>query len=208
MKGKVRVSRHPLVLEKIARLRDKSTGFGEFRSLMAEVSMLLGYEALSEMKVKKAVVKTPLGPAHCLRAKQDIIFTAILRAGLGMTEGLLRLEPSARLGHIGIYRNEETLDPVRYYVRLPNMRSRFVLLADPMLATGGSAVEAVNILRSRGAAHITFLCLIAAKRGLDHFHKVHPDVPVYAGAVDGILNGNGYIVPGLGDAGDRIFGTI
>ena len=209
MNGKLFVSKHPLVMDKISRLRDSRTSVAQFRQLMAEAAMLIGHDALSGLKVQKAVVKSPLGNVKCMKINQSITCVAILRAGLGMTDGLLKLEPSARIGHIGIYRNEETLDPVRYYVRFPsNLSAQYVLLADPMLATGGSAIEAVNILKSRGARHITFMCLLAARQGIINFHKKHPEVPLYAGAVDPKLNSNGYIVPGLGDAGDRMFGTF
>lgn len=209
MKGRLFISGHPLVLDKISRLRDSRTSMVDFRRLMAEVSILLGYEALTGLRLRKASVKTPLGRAACMKAGREITFATILRAGLGMTDGLLQLEPRARLGHIGIYRNEETLDPVRYYVKFPKkLKEHYVVLVDPMLATGGSAAEAVGILKSRGASDITFMCILAARQGISNLHKQHPEVPIYAGAVDNVLNKNGYIVPGLGDAGDRMFGTF
>lgn len=209
MTEKIFISKHPLVAEKLARLRDKKTTVEEFRRLMSEVSMLLGYEALSGLRTGRDTVGTPLGRAECVRVKQDMTFIAILRAGLGMLDGLIKLEPSARLGHIGIYRNEETLLPVRYYVRFPkHLDKQFVVVVDPMLATGGSAAEAVKIVKLRGAKQMVFMCLIAARQGLDRLGKEHPDVPVYVGAVDQGLTESGYIVPGLGDAGDRMFGTL
>ncbi len=208
MKEKIFISCHPLALDKIGKLRDKKTRVDEFRRLMSEISIILGCDALAGLPVEKAVVQTPLGSANCMKAGKDITFIAILRAGLGMIDGLLKLAPSANVGHIGIYRNEQTLDPVRYYVRFPkNLRNQYVVLADPMLATGGSVVEAVDILKSHGASKVIFVCVLAAKQGLRRLHEKHPDVPVYTGAVDNMLNLDGYIAPGLGDAGDRMFGT-
>ncbi|MDQ7773116.1 MAG: uracil phosphoribosyltransferase [Elusimicrobiales bacterium] len=202
------VSDHPLVLDKVARLRDRRTNVADFRRVMGEISMLLGHEALAEAKLKKVRVRTPLGVCESQALAQDLVFVAILRAGLGLIEGLTRLAPEAKLAHIGLYRDEETLRPVNYYVRFPSdISSSFVLLADPMLATGGSAVEAVNILKARGAKKIAFVCLIASKEGLRKLASAHPDVPIYVATVDERLNGDGYIMPGLGDAGDRMFGT-
>ncbi len=202
------VSNHPLVLDKAARLRDRRTNVADFRRIMGEISMLLGHEALAHAKLKKVRVRTPLGVCESQALAQDLVFVAILRAGLGLIEGLTRLAPEAKLAHIGLYRDEETLRPVNYYVRFPkDISSSFVLLADPMLATGGSAVEAVNILKARGAKKIAFVCLIASKKGLRKLAAAHPDVPIYAATVDERLNGDGYIMPGLGDAGDRMFGT-
>ncbi|MCG2724908.1 MAG: uracil phosphoribosyltransferase [Elusimicrobia bacterium] len=205
----VNISKHPLVLDKVAKLRDKKTSIRHFRELMSEISMLLGYEALSSLKLKNIVVKTPVGTSKDKILEQDIILISILRAGLGMMDGLIKLCPDAKMAHIGIYRNENTLTPVRYYFKVPKkMKNSFVLLIDPMLATGGSAVEAVNMLKEKGANKICFLCLIAAKKGLNYFTLAHPDIPVFVGAVDEKLNSKGYIVPGLGDAGDRTFGTL
>jgi len=203
------VCKHPLVLDKIARLRDRKTVSADFRRLAGEIAIMLGCEALSGVKTKPELVRTPIDTCESVRLAQELTFVTILRAGLGMTDGLMKLEPNARLAHIGIYRNEDTLEPVRYYARFPQtLADNFVLLADPMLATGGSAVEAVNILKSRDAKHMAFICIIASRAGAKRFHQAHPDVPVYAGAVDETLNENGYIVPGLGDAGDRMFGTV
>lgn len=203
------VSKHPLVQDKIARLRDKRTPQVEFRRLVTELGMLLGYEAMSGLKLKPETVKTPLANAECMRMASPLVFVTILRAGLSMTDGLMQVEPEARLAHIGIYRNENNLEPVRYYARFPdNMQDHAVIVADPMLATGGSASEALNIVKSRGAKNIVFSCIIAAKPGVRKVHQDHPDVPVFTGALDEALNEKGYIVPGLGDAGDRMFGTV
>jgi uracil phosphoribosyltransferase len=199
---------HPLVQEKLALLRDRRTAPPRFRELMEEMGTLLGYEALKGIRTRKATVRTPLQEAPAVMTAQPLCFAAILRAGLGLLPGLMHIEPSARIGHIGLYRNEETLNPVRYYVRLPkDLADCFVILCDPMLATGGSAVEAINILKTDGAKNITLLTLISSKAGIAKVHKAHPDVPIYTAGVDPVLNKHGYIVPGLGDAGDRLFAT-
>ncbi len=204
----VHVSRHPLVMDKIARLRDRRTSVADFRRLMGELAMFLSHDALLNAKVKRSKVRTPVGVADALRLAHDIVFVAILRAGLGMVDGLVKMYPEARLAHIGIYRDEETLKPVKYYVRLPeNVADSLVVIADPMLATGGSAVEAVEIMKSRGAKNICFICMIASKEGIKRLAAAHPEMPIYVGTVDEKLNSDGYIVPGLGDAGDRMFGT-
>ena len=208
MNKNIHVSKHPLVLDKIARLRDKNTSVADFRRLMCETSLLLAHDALLNAKVKSVSVRTPIGVSPARMLSHDIIFVAILRAGLGMLDGLVKLYPEAKLAHIGIYRDEETLKPVKYYVRLPKIiKNSLVVVLDPMLATGGSAVEAVEILKSRGAENICFIGLIAAKEGLRRLSSAHPGLPIYMGTVDVKLNRNGYIVPGLGDAGDRMFGT-
>jgi uracil phosphoribosyltransferase len=204
----VYVSKHPMVMDKIARLRDKKTNVADFRRLTGELSMFLAHDAFLHAKVKNVKVRTPIGVAGCSALAHDVVFVAILRAGLGMVDGLLQLYPEGRLAHIGIYRDEETLKPVKYYVRMPeNVADSLVVIADPMLATGGSAVEAVEIMKSRGAKNICFICMLAAKEGLRRLAAAHPEMPIYVGAVDEKLNGDGYIVPGLGDAGDRMFGT-
>lgn len=204
----VHISKHPLVLDKIARLRDRRTGVADFRRLMGELAMFLAQDALAHARVKKAKVRTPVGVADALKLAHDIVLVAILRAGLGMVDGVIKLCPEAKLAHIGIYRDEETLKPVKYYVRLPeNVADSLVVIADPMLATGGSAVEAVEIMKSRGARNICFICMIASKEGIKRLSSAHPEMPIYVGTVDERLNGDGYIVPGLGDAGDRMFGT-
>ena len=208
MNKNVFISKHPLVMDKIAKLRDKRTSVADFRRVMSEISMLLSHDVLANAKVKASKVATPLGPCKVMTLSHDIIFVAILRAGLGMLDGIIKVHPEARLAHIGIYRDEETLKPVKYYVRLPDViKNSLVVLVDPMLATGGSAVEAVEILKARGAKNICFMGLIGAKEGVKRLASAHPDVPIYIGTVDEKLNGDGYIVPGLGDAGDRMFGT-
>ncbi|MDD5210394.1 MAG: uracil phosphoribosyltransferase [Elusimicrobiales bacterium] len=204
----VHVSKHPLVMDKISRLRDKRTSVADFRRLMGEVTMFLSHDAFLHAKVKSAKVRTPVGTANVMKLSHDLVFVAILRAGLGMVDGLLTMYPEAKLAHIGIYRDEETLKPVKYYARMPeDVSGSLVVIADPMLATGGSAVEAVEIMKSRGAKNICFICMIAAKEGLRRLAAAHPEMPIYVGTVDEKLNNKGYIVPGLGDAGDRMFGT-
>ncbi|MEI7482038.1 MAG: uracil phosphoribosyltransferase [Elusimicrobiota bacterium] len=208
MNKNVFISKHPLVMHKIARLRDKKTSVADFRRVMSEISMLLAHDVLANAKVKVTGVATPLGPCKAMTLSHDIIFVAILRAGLGMLDGLIKVHPEARLAHIGIYRDETTLKPVKYYVRLPTrINNSLVIIVDPMLATGGSASEAVEILKARGAKNICFMGLIGAKYGVKRLASAHPDVPIYIGTVDEKLNKDGYIVPGLGDAGDRMFGT-
>ena len=205
---KLFVSDHPLVQDKLARLRDKNTNPQDFRRLMSEVAMLIGCEVLKGVRTRKSTVRTPLKVAAATVLDQPLAFVAVLRAGLGMTPGLLELAPKASIGHIGLYRDEKTLNPVRYYVRLPkNMKNHFTVLCDPMLATGGSASESIHILKTDGAKNIALLTLLASKQGVARIHKDHPDVPVYTAAVDAILNSHGYIIPGLGDAGDRLFNT-
>jgi uracil phosphoribosyltransferase len=205
---KLIVSDHPLVQDKLARLRDKATNPQDFRRLMAEVAMLIGCEVLKGVRTRKSTVRTPLTVSPATVLDQPLAFVAVLRAGLGMTPGLLELAPKASIGHIGLYRDEKTLNPVRYYVRLPRkLKDHFVVLCDPMLATGGSASESIHILKTDGAKNIALLTLLASKAGVARIHKDHPDVPVYTAAVDSVLNAHGYIVPGLGDAGDRLFNT-
>ncbi|MBU2529885.1 MAG: uracil phosphoribosyltransferase [Elusimicrobia bacterium] len=210
MKNKnVHISTHPLILDKVSKIRDKKTSIRHFRELMSEISMLLGYEALASLKLKNTIVTTPIGKSKDKILDQEIILVAILRAALGMIDGVIKLCPDAKMAHIGIYRNENTLTPVRYYFKTPRrMKNNFVLLVDPMLATGGSAIESAKMLKERGANKICFLCLLAAQKGLNAFTKAHPDIPVFVAAVDKNLNNKGYIVPGLGDAGDRTFGTL
>ena len=208
MNKNIFISKHPLVMDKISRLRDKRTSVVDFRRIMGEISMLLAHDVLANAKVKASRINTPLCPCKVMTLSHDIIFVAILRAGMGMLDGLVKIYPEARLAHIGIYRDEETLKPVKYYVRLPDVaRDSLVILVDPMIATGGSAAEAVEIVKARGARNICFLGLIGAREGVKRLAAAHPDVPIYIGAVDQELNGDGYIVPGLGDAGDRMFGT-
>ncbi|MHB2025929.1 MAG: uracil phosphoribosyltransferase [Elusimicrobiota bacterium] len=208
MQPRLVVCGHPLLKHNLALLRDKRTRPSEFRRLMKNSGIMLGYEALKDIKVKKASVPTPLRRAPAQVLGDEITLIAVLRAGLGLLDGVLSLCPDAGVGHIGIYRNEETLNPVRYYVRLPrNLQKSFTVVCDPMLATGGSAAEAVRILKTDGAKRIALVCLLAAEEGVKRLHQAHPDVPIYAAAVDSTLNSSGYIVPGLGDAGDRLFAT-
>ena len=196
-------------MDKIARLRDRRTSVPDFRRLMGEIAMLLAHDAFLNARVRKASVRTPIGVAAAQKLSHDVVFVAVLRAGLGMVDGLLKVHPEGKIAHIGIYRDEETLKPVKYYARLPgNVADSLVVIADPMLATGGSAVEAVEIMKSRGARNICFICMLAAKEGLRRLSAAHPEMPIYAGTVDEKLNSAGYIVPGLGDAGDRMFGTF
>ena len=204
----VQISNHPLLLHKIARIRDKNTSSFDFRRTMREIAMLLGYEIVRDFSTKDIKVKTPLATANCKVISKDIVIVAILRAGLGLMEGLLEIIPEAKQAHIGIYRDEETLKPVKYYLRFPDdLKDKYIIIVDPMLATGGSAVEAVNIVKSRGAKNIYFMSVISSKYGVEVLKKHHSDIKVFTAVIDEKLNDNGYIVPGLGDAGDRMFGT-
>ena len=202
------VSSHPAVLHKLAILRDQATEPKKFREIVRELSWLLGYEALADARVRPLEVRTPIEPTQAHELGERIGLVPILRAGLGMVDGITQLIPSARVGHIGIYRDHDTLKPVEYYFKIPrdgDTRDFFVL--DPMLATGGSAADAVATLKRAGAQRIRFLCLVACPEGTRRMNAEHPDVPVYAAALDRQLNEKGYILPGLGDAGDRLFGT-
>ena len=205
----VEIVDHPLIQHKISLLRDRNTGTKEFRDLVSEIAMLLCYEATRDLPTEEAEVETPVALARTtVLAGRKLALVPILRAGLGMVDGMLNLIPAAKVGHIGMYRNEETLEPVEYYCKLPNdINEREVFVLDPMLATGGSACDAIGQIKKRGAKHIKFIGLVAAPQGLKALHEAHPDVDIYVGALDEKLNDNGYIVPGLGDAGDRIFGT-
>lgn len=200
---------HPLIQHKISLLRDKNTSSKEFRELVSEISMLMGYEVTRDIPLKEVEIETPIGLAKTkVISGKKLAFVPILRAGLGMVDGLLKLVPMARVGHIGLYRDHETLEPVEYYCKLPeDICDRDVVVLDPMLATGGSACDAVKSLKSRGAKNIKFVCLIASKQGVEKLSQEHPDVSIYCAALDECLNDIGYIVPGLGDAGDRLFGT-
>ncbi|HJA25662.1 MAG TPA: uracil phosphoribosyltransferase [Candidatus Fournierella merdigallinarum] len=200
---------HPLVQHKISLLRDKNTGTKEFKELVGEIATLLCYEATRDLPTKEVEVETPMGVAKChVLAGRKLALVPILRAGLGMVDGMLTLLPAAKVGHIGMYRNEETLEPVEYYCKLPSdIAERDVLVLDPMLATGGSACDAITQIKKRGARSIKFLAIVAVPQGINKLREMHPDVDIYVGALDEGLNEIGYIVPGLGDAGDRIFGT-
>lgn len=201
--------RHPLVQHKLTRLRDRHTGIRDFKDLVHEISMLLAYEATMDLPLEPVPVETPLETTvgqHV--AGKKLALVPILRAGLGMVEGITAMVPHARVGHIGVYRNEDTLEPVDYYFKIPGSEeSRLFLVLDPMLATGGSAVATVDILKRWGVHRIKFVALLAAPEGVENLQKHHPEVPIHLGALDSHLNDIGYIVPGLGDAGDRQFGT-
>ena len=205
----VEIVEHPLIQHKISLMRDRRTGTKEFRDLVSEVATLLCYEVTRDLPLEEVEVETPIALARTkVLAGRKLALVPILRAGLGMVDGMLNLIPAAKVGHIGLYRNEETLQPVEYYCKLPNdIAEREVIVLDPMLATGGSAADAISLIKQRGARHIKFIGLIAAPEGLKALHAAHPDVDIYVGALDEKLNDQGYIVPGLGDAGDRIFGT-
>ena len=200
---------HPLIQHKISLLRDKNTGSKEFRELISEIAMLLCYEATRDLPLKEVEIETPVAIAKTkVISGRKMAFVPILRAGLGMVEGMLALVPAAKVGHIGLYRDPETFVPHEYYCKLPtDIVSREVYVLDPMLATGGSAVDAIQMLKDKGVKHMKFLCVIAAPEGLKALTEAHPDVQIYCANLDEKLNEHKYIVPGLGDAGDRIFGT-
>ncbi len=200
---------HPLVSHKLTILRNEKTGTKEFREIVSELSTILCYEAMKDAKLEDVDIKTPICQMHGKKLNEDkYAFIPILRAGTGMLDGLIRVMPNAKIGHIGMYRNEETLKPVKYYYKTPkDLENREVIVLDPMLATGGSGIDALTMLKESGAKKLKFLCIIAAPEGIKRMQEVHPDVQIYCAAIDEKLNENGYIVPGLGDAGDRIFGT-
>jgi len=200
---------HPLIQHKLTVMRIKETSTAKFRLLLEEISMLMGYEVTRDMPLIKERIETPLMPmdAPMLEGKKVVVIS-ILRAGDGILNGIMKLLPSARVGHIGLYRDHETLKPVEYYFKIPReMGDRDAIVVDPMLATGNSAIAAVERIKAAGPRSIKFCCLLAAPEGIEAFHKAHPDVPIYTAAVDERLNDKGYILPGLGDAGDRMFGT-
>ncbi len=200
---------HPLIQHKLAIMRNKETSTKEFRELVTEVAMLMGFEATRNLELEEVEIETPIGPAKTkMLAGNKLALVPILRAGLGMVDGMLRIVPSARVGHIGLFRDHDTLMPVDYYCKLPeDVSQRDVFLLDPMVATGGSVLAAINSLKKHGAVNIKLLCIIAARDGIKIVHDAHPDVEIYCAAMDEELNDNAYIVPGLGDAGDRLFGT-
>ncbi len=200
---------HPLVQHKLTIMRDKTTSTMKFRQLLRELSMLLAYEVTRNMEMTTAQIETPLQPMEAPKlAGRKLALVSILRAGNGLLDGILELVPSARVGFIGLYRDPETLQPVQYYCKLPSeLGQRLVIVVDPMLATGNSSAAAVDLLKKAGAKNIRFLCLLAAPEGVQRMKEAHPDVPIVTAAVDECLNDHGYIVPGLGDAGDRMFGT-
>ena len=200
---------HPLILHKLSFIRDKNTGSKDFRDLVSEVAMLMAYEVTRDVQTTDVEIETPICKTTCKTlAGKKMAIVPILRAGLGMVDGMLNLIPAAKVGHIGLYRDEETLQPVEYFCKLPqDIEERDVIVVDPMLATGGSAADAITLLKKRGARNIKLMVLIAAPEGLKAVMNEHPDVDIYTASVDEKLNENGYIVPGLGDAGDRLFGT-
>ncbi len=205
----VEIMEHPLIIHKISKMRDVATGSKEFREYVNEIAMLMGYEVTRDLPMKDVEIQTPITTAQTkVIAGKKLAIVPILRAGLGMVDGMLKLMPNVKVGHIGLYRDHETLQPVEYYCKLPeDIASRDVILVDPMLATGVSSKAAVGFLKDRGVKHIKFCCIVAAPEGIKAIAEAHPDISIYCGIVDKSLNEQGYIVPGLGDAGDRIFGT-
>ncbi len=205
----VTVVDHPLVQHKLSLMRSKERSTAGFRTLMSEVALLLGYEVTRDLPLEMTTIETPLAKMEAPQlVGKKLVIVPILRAGVGLVDSLLQLVPSARVGHIGLYRDPKTLQPVEYYLKLPdNMEDRDVLVVDPMLATGHSAAEAVRRIQDFKPRSVKFLCLLAAPEGIEHFHSVHPDVPLWTAAIDEKLNEKGYIIPGLGDAGDRLYGT-
>ena len=202
------IMEHPLIKYKTSLLRDKSTGTKEFRELVHEISLLMGYEATRDLPLTEVDIQTPMAQTRAQIIDKKIAIISILRAGLGMESGMLELIPAAKVGHIGMYRDRSTLKPVEYYCKLPsNLQDYEVILVDPMLATGGSVVHAMDILKTCGVKKIRFMCIIASPEGIEAVNQKHPDVSVFCGALDESLDEHGYIIPGLGDAGDRIFGT-
>ena len=209
MNENVSILDHPLLQHKLTLLRDKKTGSKEFRAIVGEIAMLMCYEATRDLPLQEVEIETPVAvaKAHVISGKK-LAFVPILRAGLGMVEGMLALVPAAKVGHIGLYRDPKSLAPVDYYCKLPaDISEREVILLDPMLATGGSAIQAISLLKRHGVTNIKFICIIAAPEGIAALTNAHPDVAVFCASLDEYLNEHGYIVPGLGDAGDRLFGT-
>lgn len=207
--GKVMIFDHPLIQHKIGIIRNKETGSKQFRELVEEVSMLMAYEVTRDLPLEEVEIETPVSTAKVkVLSGKKLGIIPILRAGLGMVDGMLELIPAARVGHIGLYRDPESLKPVEYYCKLPNdIEERELILLDPMIATGGSVIAGIEFLKEKGAQNIKVMCLLASKEGIDAINKAYPEIDIYAAAVDENLNDHGYIVPGLGDAGDRLFGT-
>ncbi len=201
--------KHPLIENKLAILRDKKTGTKEFRELISEITLFLCYEAMKDAKTYEEEIETPITKMKARKLDENhYVFVPIIRAGTGMIDGIVKMIPNAKIGHIGLYRNEETLEPVKYLFKMPkNIKDKEVIIIDPMLATGGSGCAAIQMLKDEGVKKIKFLCIISAPEGIERMQREHPDVQIYCAKIDDHLNEMGYIVPGLGDAGDRIFGT-
>ena len=208
--GQFHLIDHPLITHKLTIMRNKKTGSKDFRELLNEISMLMGYELTRDLPLQDVTIETPITKMNAkMVSGRKLAIVPILRAGLGMVDGIQSLVPVAKVGHIGLYRDPETHQPVEYYCKLPtDIQDRLVILVDPMLATGGSAVDALTMLKAKGCKNIRFMCLVAAPEGVAKVQKAHPDVDIYGAALDDHLNDHAYIVPGLGDAGDRIFGTL
>lgn len=208
--GKLQVIDHPLIQHKLTIIRDKNTGTKYFREVVNEIARLLAYEVSREMPVEDVEIETPLVKSVQKQlAGKKVVIVPILRAGLGMVDGILDLIPAAKVGHVGLYRDQETMEPVEYFVKMPSgLEERQMLVVDPMLATGGSAVAAIDALKKRGATNIKFVCLVAAPEGVKVLQDAHPDVDIFTASLDERLNEKGYILPGLGDAGDRLYGTM
>lgn len=210
MTGKVTIIEHPLIQHKLTLMRQTDTSTAKFRNLLREIGMLLAYEVTRDLPLRYEEIKTPFASmmAPMLASEKKMVIVSIMRAGQGILDGILELMPSARVGHIGLYRDPSTLIPIEYYFKVPqDIEQRDVLIVDPMLATGNSAVAAVDRIKEVNPLSVKFLCLLAAPEGIAHFHEQHPDVPIYTAAVDEYLDEHGYIIPGLGDAGDRLYGT-
>lgn len=209
MSDHLTIVRHPMVQHKLTLMRDKDTSTAKFRQLLREISMLLAYEVTRDLELTTQAIETPMGPMQApVLAGRKLALVSILRAGNGLLDGILELIPSARVGFVGLYRDEETLKPVQYYYKVPaDLGERVTIVVDPMLATGNSSAAAIDLLKKSGAGKIIFLCLLAAPEGVARMRQAHPDVPVITAALDERLNDKGYIVPGLGDAGDRMYGT-